>query len=60
MSYFVFFYWLFISKLNYLSLAREVLFVRYRLLVTMWFLFREVFSSSVCLGWAALFYCGTP
>ena len=26
----------------------------------MWFLFREVSSSSGCLGWAALFYCGTP
>ena len=28
--------------------------------VIMWFLFGEVFSSSVCLGWATLFYCGTP
>ena len=26
----------------------------------MWFLFGEVSSSSGCLGWAALFYCGTP
>ena len=26
----------------------------------MWFLFVEVFSSSGCLGWATLFYCGTP
>ena len=26
----------------------------------MWFLFREVSSSSGCLGWATLFYCGTP
>ena len=25
----------------------------------MWFLFGEVSSSSVCLGWATLFYCGT-
>ena len=24
------------------------------------FLFGEVSSSSGCLGWAALFYCGTP
>ena len=24
------------------------------------YLFGEVFSSSECLGWAALFYCGTP
>ena len=30
------------------------------LLVIMWFLFGEVSSSSGCLGWAALFYCGTP
>ena len=28
--------------------------------VTMWFLFGEVSSSSGCLGWATLFYCGTP
>ena len=28
--------------------------------VIMWFLFREVSSSSWCLGWAALSYCGTP
>ena len=26
----------------------------------MWFLFGEVSSSSGCLGWAELFYCGTP
>ena len=26
----------------------------------MWFLCEEVSSSSCCLGWAALFYCGTP
>ena len=25
----------------------------------MWFLFGEVSSSSGCLGWATLFYCGT-
>ena len=25
-----------------------------------WFLFGEVSSSSGYLGWAALFYCGTP
>ena len=30
------------------------------LLVIMWFLFGEVSSSSGCLGWATLFYCGTP
>ena len=28
--------------------------------VIMWFLFGEVSSSSGCLGWAALLYCGTP
>ena len=28
--------------------------------VIMWFLFGEVSSSSVCLGLATLFYCGTP
>ena len=26
----------------------------------MWFLFGQVSSSSGCLGWATLFYCGTP
>ena len=26
----------------------------------MWFLFGEVSSSSGCLGWDTLFYCGTP
>ena len=26
----------------------------------MWFLFGEISSSSGCLGWATLFYCGTP
>ena len=31
-----------------------------RLPVIMWFLFGEVSSSSGCLGWATLFYCGTP
>ena len=25
----------------------------------MWLLFGDVISSSVCLGWARLFYCGT-
>ena len=33
---------------------------RYILTVIMWFLFGEVSSSSGCLGWAMLFYCGTP
>ena len=26
----------------------------------MWFLFGEVSSSTGCLGWATLYYCGTP
>ena len=26
----------------------------------MWFLFGEVSSFAGCLGWATLFYCGTP
>ena len=26
----------------------------------MWFLPGEVSSSSGCLGWASLFYCGNP
>ena len=28
--------------------------------VIMWFLFGEVSTSSGCLGWVTLFYCGTP
>ena len=28
--------------------------------VIMWFLFGEVSFSSGCLGWATIFYCGTP
>ena len=44
----------------YLGWGRESYFVCYHLLVVMWFLFREVFSSSGCFEWAALFYCGTP
>ena len=35
-------------------------FVCFCLPVIMWFLFGEVSSSSGCLGWATLFYCGTP
>ena len=31
----------------------------YRSLAIIWFLFGEVSSSSWCLGWAAIFYCGT-
>ena len=33
--------------------------IRLGLLVIMWFLFGEVFSSPWCMGWAWLFYCGT-
>ena len=39
---------------------REVICLTSGLLVSMWFLFGEVASSSSCLGWAALFYFGTP
>ena len=28
--------------------------------MSMWFLFRGVSSSSWCLVWAVLFYCGAP
>ena len=30
------------------------------LFVIVWLLFAEVSSSAGCLGWASLFYCGTP
>ena len=40
------------------SVGEEIAIFCYRLLVIMWFLFGEVSSSSLCLGWAALFYCG--
>ena len=46
--------------MNYLGWGRESLFVCYRLLVIMWFLFGEVSSSSRCLGWAVLFDYGIP
>ena len=36
---------------------KELFFFCYRFLVIKWFLFEEV--SSWCLGYAALFYCGT-
>ena len=45
----LFAYGLFVLKLN-INLV----------LVVVWFLFGEVCSSSVYLGWAALFYCGNP
>ena len=63
MSYFVLFCCLFICKqwwINYLGWGRESKFVCCCLPVIMWFLFGEVSSSSGCLGWATLFYCGTP
>ena len=57
-SYFVFFCRLFICKpklIDYLGWGRDSLFVCCCLLVIMWFLFGEVFSSSGFLGWATLF-----
>ena len=63
MSLFVLFCCLFICKrqwINYLGWGNERLFVCCCLPVIMWFLFGEVSSSSGCLGWATLFYCGTP
>ena len=45
---------------NLLGWVRESSFVCCSLPVIMWFLFGEVSSSSGCLGWATLFYCGTP
>ena len=71
MPYFVFFCCLFICYnekfrsfkpwwINYLGWVRETKFVCTSLLVIMWFLFGEVSFSSGCLGWATLFYCGTP
>ena len=47
-------------KYNARGWGRESKFVCCRLPVIMWFLFGEVSSSSGCLGWATLFYCGTP
>ena len=47
-------------RINYLHLGRESSFVCYCLLVIILFLFGEVSSSSWCLGWAALFYRGSP
>ena len=41
-------------------LGKKELIVCYRLLVIMWFLFEKVFSSSWCLGWAALFIVAHP
>ena len=32
----------------------------FSVITSVWFLFGEVSSSTGCLGWAALFYCGTP
>ena len=42
------------------SVGEEIFFVCCCLPVIMWFLFGEVSSFSGCLGWATLFYCGTP
>ena len=40
--------------------GRELICLLLWLPVIIWFLFGEVSSSSGCLGWATLFYCGTP
>ena len=42
------------------SVGKRELIVGCCLPVIMLFLFGEVSSSSGCLGWATLFYCGTP
>ena len=39
---------------------RKLVFFCYCLHVILWCLFGGGFSSSWYLGWAALFYCGTP
>ena len=44
----------------YSKLEGATEYVCYCLFVIMWFLFGEVSSSSVCLGWATLFDCGIP
>ena len=63
MSFFVFFCWLFICKrkwISYLGWERERELI-YLLLLTCNYVVSvgEVSSSSGCLGWATLFYCGT-
>ena len=58
MSYLVFVIVVYMYKLPWLW-ERELILLLYRLLITMLFLFREVSSSSWCLEYAALFYCGT-
>ena len=39
---------------------REIIFSPIVYPLIMWFLFGEVFSSSWCLGWAALFIVALP
>ena len=63
MSYFVFFCWLFFM----LAVVDQLPRLRKRELVCLLLFtcnyvvsFGEVSSSSGCLGWATLFYCGTP
>ena len=60
MSYFVFCCWYLyvISCRSKISVGRET--ANLSAVVIMSFLFGEVSSSSVCLGWAVLFYCCTP
>ena len=38
---------------------RELVCLCYQLLVILLFVFKRVSSSSLCLGFSALFYCGT-
>ena len=57
MSYVVFYFsYLFISSSGLITSVRE----ERSNLSAMWFLFEKVSSSSECLKWAALFYCGFP
>ena len=49
--------YLFVSRSGSITLVGEE---RANLSAVLWFLFGEVSSSSGCLGWATLYYCGTP
>ena len=63
MSHFAFYFnYLYVSCSGSITSVGEerAYFICCRLLVVMWFLFGEVHSSSWCLGWVALFNCGTP
>ena len=62
MSFFVFLYCIHLNAVvdQLPRLGKRDLICLLFLLVIMWFLFGEVSSSSGCLGWAVLLYCGTP